>query len=173
MDGADDGALRIQGKNLRAAWCDEIGLWNKWDIAWNESLTFAVRLEPAQIVATGTPKMGHGLVRQLVEDETVVKTRMSTEDNRDNLPAHVIKQLYEENKGTVRGRQELDGEWIAALEGDALKRAWWRYFEPQSRSESFNAYLDRLPKRSCCRASSPRGSSTGRSSISACSAFRT
>ena len=70
VDGADDGALRIQGKNLRAAWCDEIGLWNKWDIAWNESLSFAVRLEPAQIVATGTPKMGHGLVGQLVDDET-------------------------------------------------------------------------------------------------------
>jgi phage terminase large subunit-like protein len=87
VDGADDGALRIQGKNLRAAWCDEIGLWNKWDIAWNESLQFAVRLSPAQIVATGTPKMGHGLVAQLVSDTTVVKTRMSTASNRENLPA--------------------------------------------------------------------------------------
>ena len=35
---ADDGALRIQGKNLRGAWCDEIGLWVRWDQAWNESL---------------------------------------------------------------------------------------------------------------------------------------
>ncbi len=131
VDGADDGALRIQGKNLRAAWCDEIGLWNKWDIAWNESLSFAVRLEPAQIVATGTPKMGHGLVRQLVADETVFKTRMRTKDNAQNLPAHVIKKLYEENKGTLRGKQELDGEWISALEGDALKRAWWRYYDKQ------------------------------------------
>ena len=131
VDGADDGALRIQGKNLRAAWCDEIGLWNKWDIAWNESLSFAVRLEPAQIVATGTPKMGHGLVRQLVGDETVFKTRMRTKDNAQNLPAHVIRKLYEENKGTLRGKQELDGEWISALEGDALKRAWWRYYDKQ------------------------------------------
>ena len=146
VDGADDGALRIQGKNLRAAWCDEVGLWGKWDLAWNESLAFAVRLEPAQIVATGTPKMGHGLVRQLVEDETVVKTRMRTVDNQQNLPAHVIRKLYEENKGTVRGRQELDGEWISALEGDALKRAWWRYYLPQQKGESWNAFLDRLPK---------------------------
>jgi predicted phage terminase large subunit-like protein len=146
VDGADDGALRIQGKNLRGAWCDEIGLWNKWDIAWNESLTFAVRLEPAQIVATGTPKMGHGLVKQLVDDDSVTKTRMSTNSNRDNLPAHVIKQLYEENKGTVRGRQELDGEWIAYLEGDALKRAWWRYYLPQQKGEAFESFIKRLPK---------------------------
>ena len=27
VDGADDGALRIQGKNLKGAWCDEVGLW--------------------------------------------------------------------------------------------------------------------------------------------------
>jgi predicted phage terminase large subunit-like protein len=146
VDGADDGALRIQGKNLRGAWCDEIGLWNKWDIAWNESLTFAVRLEPAQIVATGTPKMGHGLVKQLVDDDSVIKTRMSTNSNRDNLPAHVIKQLYEENKGTVRGRQELDGEWIAYLEGDALKRAWWRYYLPQQKGEAFESFIKRLPR---------------------------
>jgi phage terminase large subunit-like protein len=146
VDGADDGALRIQGKNLRAAWCDEVGLWNKWDIAWNESLSFAVRLEPAQIVATGTPKMGHGLVRQLVEDDSVVKTRMSTFDNEKNLTQAAIDDLLRRNKGTVRGRQELDGEWIAALEGDALKRAWWRYYEPQTRAESQAAFLDRLPK---------------------------
>ena len=29
IDGADDGAERIQGKNLRGAWCDEIGLWKQ------------------------------------------------------------------------------------------------------------------------------------------------
>ncbi len=146
VDGADDGALRIQGKNLRAAWCDEIGLWNKWDIAWNESLSFAVRLEPAQIVATGTPKMGHGLVRQLVEDTTAIKTRMSTADNAANLPAHVLKHFYETNTGTLRGRQELDGEWISALEGDALKRAWWRYYAPMKRNEGLPSFIARMPK---------------------------
>lgn len=30
VDGAHDGALRIQGKRLRGAWCDEIGLWRQW-----------------------------------------------------------------------------------------------------------------------------------------------
>ena len=145
VDGADDGALRIQGKNLRGLWADEIGLWVKWDLAWNESIAFAVRMEPAQIVATGTPKMGHGLVRQLIEDDTVVVTRMRTDDNLDNLTANAIKQLYEQYSGTIRGRQELDGEWISHLEGDALKRAWWRYYLPQRKGESFDAFVSRLP----------------------------
>jgi predicted phage terminase large subunit-like protein len=146
LDGADDGALRIQGKNLKGVWADEVGLWQKWDLAWNWSISFAVRMEPARIVATGTPKMGHGLVRQLVEDPTCVKTRMRMADNIGNLPEHVVARFYEENKGSFRGRQELDGEWIAALEGDALKRAWWKYYEPQQRGESVTGFLKRLPK---------------------------
>ncbi len=130
LDGADDGALRLQGKNLLGAWCDEIGLWNKWDLAWNESLQNAIRKKPGRIVATGTPKMGHGLVRQLVEDSFVVKTRMSMSDNIKNLDPRSVQLLYEQNKGSLRGRQELDGEWISAIEGDALKRQWWRYYSP-------------------------------------------
>lgn len=130
VDGADDGALRIQGKNLRGAWCDEIGLWKMWDKAWNESLSFAVRHDPARIVASGTPKMGHGLVRQLVEDPAVVVSRMRTSDNVGNLHPQAVAELYSRYGGTRLGTQELEGEWISALEGDALKRAWWRYYSP-------------------------------------------
>jgi predicted phage terminase large subunit-like protein len=145
VDGADDGALRIQGKNLRGAWCDEVGLWKLWDKAWNESLVFAVRHDPARIVASGTPKMGHGLVRQLVEDPNVVISRMKTSDNVGNLHPSAVAEFYSRYGGTRLGQQELEGEWISALEGDALKRAWWRYYEPQKRGESLQAYLKRLP----------------------------
>ena len=51
IDGADDGGLRIQGKNLRGAWADEVGLWRRWRIAWEESLRYAVRIGPARIIA--------------------------------------------------------------------------------------------------------------------------
>ena len=146
VDGADDGALRIQGKNLRGCWADEVGLWAKWDQAWNESLAFAVRFEPAQIVATGTPKMGHGLVRQLVEDPEVIVTRMRTSDNIGNLPPAVVADFYKRYGDTRLGKQELDGEWIAALEGDLLKRSWWRFYQPRQRTESEKAFLARLPK---------------------------
>lgn len=131
LDGADDGALRMQGKNLRGAWCDEVGLWKMWDKAWNESLFFAIRHEPARIVATGTPKMGHGLVRMLVEDPLIVKTQMHTLDNAANLHQETVEEFYRRFKGSTLGRQELSGEWISAIEGDALKRAWWRYFDPR------------------------------------------
>jgi predicted phage terminase large subunit-like protein len=146
LDGADDGALRIQGKNLRAAWADEIGLWKGWDVAWNQSLAFAVRHAPARIVASGTPKMGHPLVRQLVEDPDIPVSKMRTADNVGNLDAKAVADLYSQYGGTRIGQQELEGEWVSALEGDLLKRAWWRYYEPQRRNESFLQFQGRLPK---------------------------
>ena len=146
LDGADDGALRIQGKNLRAAWCDEAGLWKMWDRTWNESLAFAVRHDPARIVVTGTPKMGHGLIKLLVEDPKVPVSRFRTVDNVHNLDQIAVKELYERYAGTRLGKQELDGEWIAALEGDLLKRAWWRYYSPRERTESSEAFVKRMPR---------------------------
>ena len=85
LDGANDGAFRIQGHNLRGLWADEVGLWEKWDAAWNESIRFAVRMAPSRIVATGTPKMAHPLVAQLLASRSVVETHMRTIDNAANL----------------------------------------------------------------------------------------
>lgn len=117
VDGADDGALRVQGKNLRGAWCDEIGLWRRWQIAWHESLSFAVRLSPARIIASGTPKEGHGLVRLLIEDASVVKSRLRTSDNLSNLSAAAVAELETRYAGTRRGRQELEGEFLTDTPG--------------------------------------------------------
>jgi phage terminase large subunit-like protein len=116
-DGADDGALRIQGKNLSGAWCDEIGLWRRWETAWHESLAFAVRKAPARIIATGTPKAGHGLVALLVADSTVPKSRLRTRDNLANLSAEAVTDLEARYAGTRRGLQELEGELIDDVEG--------------------------------------------------------
>jgi phage terminase large subunit-like protein len=117
VDGADDGALRVQGKNLRGVWCDEVGLWRRWDLAWRESIAFAVRLAPALVIASGTPKQGHGLVRLLVEDDTVVKSRLRTSDNLANLSPDAVADLEAAYAGTRRGRQELEGEWLDDVEG--------------------------------------------------------
>jgi predicted phage terminase large subunit-like protein len=130
LDGGDDGALRIQGKNLRGVWADEVGLWKKWDQAWNESIAFAVRHAPSKIVATGTPKMGHGLVRLLVEDTNIPVSQMHTKDNLANLDPGAVADLYRQYGNTRLGSQELDGEWLAEIEGDLLKRAWWKFYDP-------------------------------------------
>lgn len=112
IDGADDGAYRIQGKNLRGLWADEVGLWRNWQTAWNESIAYAVRLEPGRIIATGTPKQAHGLVRQLLKDARTVVSHMRTIDNIDNLDRSSVDALIERYQGTRLGRQELEGEFL-------------------------------------------------------------
>lgn len=117
IDGGDDGALRIQGKNLRGAWCDEVGLWKDWKTSWEESLRYAVRIPPARIIATGTPKRGNKLVVQLMEDPRVVKTHMRMLDNAANLAPAIVEELLDLYAGTTLGRQELEGELIDVVEG--------------------------------------------------------
>lgn len=117
IDGADDGALRIQGKNLCGVWADEVGLWQQWDRAWHESITFAVRIAPARIIATGTPKGRTGIPRLLLDDPDVPVTRLRTADNEANLHAPVLARLKERYAGTRLGRQELEGDLLKEVEG--------------------------------------------------------
>jgi phage terminase large subunit-like protein len=116
-DGADDGAPTIQGKNLRGLWADEVGLWRKWQQAWEESIRYAVRLAPARIVATGTPKRGHPLVKALMADGAVHKTLLKTSDNAANLDPRLLAELYAKYGGTTLGRQELEGEILDDVPG--------------------------------------------------------
>lgn len=127
---ANSGAHRINGKNLRGAWCDEVGLWESWDQAWNYSLQPAVRLSPDRIVATGTPKMGHPLIANLIESSQCVVHHMRTVDNEENLSASAIASLLEAfpPESTI-GRQELEGFFIEALEGSLLSRHDWQFFD--------------------------------------------
>ena len=116
-DGADDGALRIQGKNLAGLWADEIGLWRNWRTAWEESIAFAVRIDPALVVATGTPKRGHPLVLRLFNDPTIPKTLLKTLDNADNLSQAALDELVRRYAGTSLGEQELEGAVLDEVEG--------------------------------------------------------
>jgi phage terminase large subunit-like protein len=124
IDGADDGAMSIQGENLRGCWCDEIGLWKKWRLAWFESIGFALRKGDAKIIATGTPKRhmpARELMRDLLKDPAVVTRRLRTEDNRENL-SEAFYERVRRHEGTELGRQELEGELIEEVEG-----ALWRF----------------------------------------------
>jgi phage terminase large subunit-like protein len=122
-DGADDGAPTIQGYNLRGLWADEVGLWKNWTSAWEESIRYAVRLSPARIVATGTPKRGHPLVKALMADEAVHKTLLRTMDNEANLDRALLDELVAKYAGTTLGRQELEGEILDDVPGALWKRA--------------------------------------------------
>jgi predicted phage terminase large subunit-like protein len=127
IDGADDGALRIQGKNLAGLWADEVGLWRQWKLAWDESIAFAVRIDPALIIATGTPKRGHPLVKRLMSDETVAETLLRTMDNAPNLSRVALAELRRRYEGTELGRQELEGDILSDVPGALVKRDQIQY----------------------------------------------
>lgn len=136
-DGADDGAPTIQGKNLRVLWAEEVGLWKKqWRMAWDESIRFAVRIPPAKILATGTPKRGNGLVKELMADADVVKSVVKTEDNIANLDPGLVRELMSKYAGTTLGRQELFGEVLDDSEHALLKRSHIRTIAPQMMMEA-------------------------------------
>ena len=116
---AEDGCLRLQGKNFRGGWADEIGLWEKWETAWDESIAYATRIEPAKIIVTGTPKMNQkarALVKRLLNDDEVAKSWLKLEENRKNLSQRIVDRLLA-LKGTRLGRQEAGGELVEDVEG--------------------------------------------------------
>jgi predicted phage terminase large subunit-like protein len=133
IDGADDGALRIQGKNLAGLWADEVGLWRQWKLAWDESIAFAVRIDPARIIATGTPKRGHPLVKRLMDDETVARTVVRTLDNAPNLSRAALDELLRRYEGTELGRQELEGDILSDVPGALVKRDQIQYAQAPRR----------------------------------------
>lgn len=132
-DGADDGAPTIQGFNLAGLWADEVGLWRRWREAWEESIRYAVRIAPARIIATGTPKRGHPLVRSLIADESVAKTLLRTRDNEANLDPALLAELYAKFAGTTLGRQELEGEMLDDVPGALWSRPSIGYARPDQR----------------------------------------
>lgn len=127
IDSAAEGGLRIQGRNLKAAWCDEIGLWLNWETAWNESLKYAVREGISRIVCTATPKASRParkLIRSLIKNERqhggVVVTKLRTVDNAANLSDEFLAAVVGSASGTRLERQELEGELL-----DDVANALW------------------------------------------------
>lgn len=120
-DSANDGALRVQGKNLKGAWVDELGLFAKWRVAWDESIDYAVRQGIARIVATGTPKVSRPaakLIRRLINhDKGVIHTRLLTRDNVDNLSPSFFDNVVARATGTRLEKQELEGLLLEDVEG--------------------------------------------------------
>lgn len=130
IDGADDGAYRIQGYNLRGVWADEIGLWKKWKTAWDESITFALRKGRSRIIATGTPKRAlpaRKLLKRLIDesrsDPATIHRRLRTADNWANL-SNAFKNAVRRFAGTTLGAQELEGRLLDNAEGALWQPDW-------------------------------------------------
>ena len=132
MSGSD--AERFRGPQFAAAWCDEIGKWPNAEMAW-DMLQFALRLgkNPRQL-ATTTPRPTK-LIKRLLSDKNTIVTTMKTGENQANLAPSFLNQIVERYKGSVLGRQELNGELI-----DDLPDALW------SRALIENIKIKQLPK---------------------------
>ena len=73
-------------------------------------------------VVTTTPKM-QALLKQIIAAPSTVVTRARTSDNASNLDASTLAYLREKYGGTRLGRQEMDAELLADLEGALWNRA--------------------------------------------------
>ncbi len=118
---------RFRGPQFAAAWCDEIAKWPRAEEAW-DMLQFGLRLgdRPRQL-ATTTPRPTRLLKRLLADGQTVV-TRMRTEENKAQLAPQFLEAVVGRYRGTVLGRQELDGELIEDLPGALWQRSMFQPF---------------------------------------------
>ena len=114
---------RLRGPNHDLAWADELASWRYPD-AW-DMLMFGLRIgqHPRAIVTT-TPKPVAVLRNLLaIEDGSVVTTRGSTYENRNNLAASFLSEILARYEGTRLGRQELHAEILDDVEGALWSRA--------------------------------------------------
>ncbi len=122
-------AESLRGPQHSHAWCDEIGKWdqaggraiNAWD-----NLQLGLRLGTMpQVLATTTPRavpLMHRLMAMAGQGEAHV-TRGSTYDNARHLPTRFIRAMHRDLGRTALGRQELDGEMLADIEGALWNRS--------------------------------------------------
>ena len=118
----------LRGPQHSHAWCDEIGKWDNAGeramAAW-ANLQLTMRLgEKPRVLATTTPS-NSALMRLLEAGAAagkVVLATGATVDNREVLPADYIGSMIEQFSGSDFGRQELDGEMVASIEGALWNR---------------------------------------------------
>jgi phage terminase large subunit-like protein len=110
-----DHADGLRGPEFHFAWCDELAKWREADAAW-DNLQMGLRAGPRpRALVTTTPRPGP-LLERIRKDDWTVETSGRTRDNV-NLPRSFVEVMEATYGGTRLGRQELDGELIADVEG--------------------------------------------------------
>jgi predicted phage terminase large subunit-like protein len=113
----------LRGPQFSHGWADEIAKWPQAQAAW-DNLMMGMRLgDRPRVLATTTPRPVP-LVRGLVAREggDVIVTRGRTADNVANLADGFVAAMEQSYGSTRLGRQELDGELIAEVEGALWSR---------------------------------------------------
>ena len=114
FSGSDADSLR--GPQFHAAWGDEAAHWSEGEAVLT-NLRMGLRLgEHPRLLLTTTPRP-RAWLKALIAEPGVVVTRGRTHDNTANLPQLFINAMIRRYRGTLIGRQELDGELIEDLAG--------------------------------------------------------
>ena len=109
---------RLRGPQFEAAWCDEMGSWNK-DQQTFDMLRFCLRLgNNPQMCITTTPR-STALIRYLAKkcQEEPELYRLTTGSSFENDAPDVDLSAFKEYEGTRLGRQELYAEILTENEG--------------------------------------------------------
>ena len=114
---------QLRGPEHALAGCDELGKWAYGESTWSNLLFGLRRGADPRVVCATTPRPTP-LVKRLIDDPTVAKSRMRTDENLANLPPLFLEQVVAPYRGTRLGRQELDGELLAEVEGALWRRDW-------------------------------------------------
>lgn len=116
---------RFRGPQFAAAWCDEAGKWPRAEEAFDQ-LQFGLRLgeRPRQLVTT-TPRPTN-LIKRLLADPQTVTVRITTEENKAQLAPTFLEAVVARYRGTVLGRQELEGELIEDRPDALWQRSMFR-----------------------------------------------
>jgi len=125
MSGSDPD--RFRGPQFAAAWCDEVAKWPNAEAAW-DMLQFGLRLgdRPRQL-ATTTPR-SIPLLRRLLSDPQTVLRHMTTQQNHAHLAPGFMDMVVGRYRGSVLGRQELDGELIEDRPDALWQRGMFKRF---------------------------------------------
>jgi len=112
---------QLRGPQHHFAWVDELAKFRYMQETWDQ-LQFGLRLGlHPRVLVTTTPRP-LPLIKKLMADADTVVTRGATLDNKANLAANTMKQLYERYGGTRLGRQELEGEILTDIPGALWNR---------------------------------------------------
>jgi phage terminase large subunit-like protein len=118
-----DAPEKLRGPQHEAAWCDELGKWRvgRGDLAWDNLMMGLRGGDRQRVLVTTTPRQTP-LMRRLMAMPDMVETIGRTRDN-PHLPASFVEAMVAEYGGTLKGRQELEGELIDEVAGALWSRA--------------------------------------------------
>ena len=111
----------LRGPEHDFAWCDELAKWRRAEEAW-DILQMGLRRGPRpRVLVTTTPRT-MALLERLRTDPWTITSGGRTVENL-NLPTQFIEVMQATYGKTRLGRQELEGELVADVEGSLWPRA--------------------------------------------------